>query len=160
MFNAMGYRCGYVGVPKSHPLYGKSCDDYLDIKKADIDGREISGVFPFLIALMDEDDRVRIDAYFYCHGGITFANGGKNSNYPIDSDLWWFGFDCGHCGDGRELDFAGIRFPKYRNTILRQLEVEKAFEFEDPVRTEEYVAEECKKLAEQLKEFEEGEETK
>lgn len=159
-FSAQGYRCGYVGIPKGHPLYGKDYKDYLEIKKEDLKDREISGTFPLLCALFDDDERIQIEAYFQCHGGITFANGGKNSNYPIDSDLWWFGFDCGHCDDGRELDFAGIRFPKYRNTILRQLEVEKAFELEVPVRTEEYVAEECKKLAEQLKEFEEGEEAK
>lgn len=22
-FNVMGHRCGYVGIPKNHPLYGK-----------------------------------------------------------------------------------------------------------------------------------------
>ena len=32
-FNTMGYRCGYVGLPKEHCLYGKTYDDYLDIKK-------------------------------------------------------------------------------------------------------------------------------
>lgn len=155
LFNAMGYRCGYVGVPKSHPLYGKSCDDYLDIKKADIDGREISGVFPFLIALMDEDDRVRIDAYFYCHGGITYAGGGEHSNYPIESDLWWFGFDCGHCDDAKEFELAYERFPKYRESISLQIESEKKFHIDGLiVRTEQYVADECRNLAEQLKEFE------
>ena len=33
----MGYRCGYVGLPKEHCLYGKTYDDYLDIKKSDIE---------------------------------------------------------------------------------------------------------------------------
>ena len=32
-FSNMGHRCGYVGVPKWHPLYGKNYMDYLDIKK-------------------------------------------------------------------------------------------------------------------------------
>ena len=33
IFSNMGHRCGYVGVPKWHPLYGKDYMDYLDIKK-------------------------------------------------------------------------------------------------------------------------------
>ena len=37
IFTDMGHRCGYVGVPKWHPLYGKGYDDYLDIKKEDIE---------------------------------------------------------------------------------------------------------------------------
>ena len=40
-----------------------------------------------------------------------------------------------------------------------QIEIESKFHIDGLiVRTEEYVAEECKKLAEQLKEFEESEE--
>ena len=92
-FGAMGHRCGYVGVPKIHPLYGKGYDDYLEIKKSGIGNREISGIFPLLGACLDEDERIRIEAYFQCHGGITYAGGGENSEYPIKSDLWWFGFE-------------------------------------------------------------------
>lgn len=159
VFNAMGHRCGYVGVPKNHPLYGKKYSDYLEIKKEDLKDREISGVFPLLGACLDEDERMKIEAYFQCHGGITFANGGKNSNYPIESDLWWFGFDCGHYDDGRELELAYERFPNSRKSLAIQIELEKAYRIDGlTIRTEEYVAAECKKLAEQLKEFEESEE--
>lgn len=154
-FGAMGHRCGYVGVPKIHPLHGKDYMDYLDIKKEDIEGKEVSGVFSLLDALLDEDERVRIGAYFTCHGGITYAGGGENSEYPIKSDLWWFGFDCGHYGDARELKLAYERFPNYRNSLAIQIECEDRFRIDGLIiRTEEYVAEECKKLAEQLKEFE------
>ena len=55
-FSNMGHRCGYVGVPKWHPLYGKDYMDYLDINKEDIEGKEVSGVFPLLGALIDEDE--------------------------------------------------------------------------------------------------------
>ena len=82
----MGHRCGYVGIPKNHPLYGKEYSDYLEIKKADVGDRKISGIFPLLGACLDKDERIRIEAYFSCHGGITFADGGENSNYPIESD--------------------------------------------------------------------------
>lgn len=35
-FGVGGYRCGYVGIPKNHSLYGKDYSDYLEIKKADV----------------------------------------------------------------------------------------------------------------------------
>lgn len=154
-FGAIGHRCGYVGIPKSHSLYGKDYQEHLDIKKADIGDREISGIFPWLGACLDKDERIRIEAYFSVHGGITFADGGENSSYPIESDLWWFGFDCGHCDDGKELELAYERFPNYRKILSMQIEIESKFHIDGLiVRTEDYVAAECKKLAEQLKEFE------
>lgn len=154
-FTSMGYRCGYVGVPKEHSLYGKGYQEHLDIKKVDIGDREISGAIPLLSACLDEDERIRIDAYFQCHGGITFADGGENSHYPIDSDLWWFGFDCAHCDDAKDLELAYERFPNYRKNLAMQIECEGKFHIDGLIiRTEEYVADECKKLAEQLKEFE------
>lgn len=108
---------------------------------------------------MDEDERIRIEAYFQCHGGITFAGGGENSDYPINSDLWWFGFDCAHIGDKADLDYAIQKFPSRRIKFLYRKSIEDMFPIEgDVIRTEEYVADECKKLAEQLKEFEESEE--
>ncbi len=158
-FNAMGHRCGYVGIPKNHPLYGKEYSDYLEIKKADVGDRKISGIFPLLLACLDKDERIHIDAYFSVHGGITFADGGENSNYPIESDLWWFGFDCGHAGDKADLNYAIEKFPKQAERLKMQKRINDMYPIEgDIIRTEEYVAEECKKLAEQLKEFEEREE--
>lgn len=159
IFGSFGHRCGYVGIPKNHPLYGKDSSDYLEIKKADVEDREVSGIFPLLGACLDEDERIRIEAYFQCHGGITYAGGGEHSSYPIKSDLWWFGFDCGHCDDARELELAYKRFSKYRASIAMQIELEKVYPIDGlAVRTEDYVAAECKKLAEQLKDFEESEE--
>mgnify|MGYP004561297941 CR=1 FL=1 len=160
IFGAYGYRCGYVGVPKSHPLYGKKYSDYLEINKRDIKDREVSGIFPLLCMLLDSDERVRIEAFFQVHGGITYSDGGKNSEYPIESDLWWFGFDCGHCYDGKELELACDRFPKYRIPLLIQIDIEREYPVNgEVVRTEQYVADECRKLAEQLKIFEKSEES-
>ena len=154
-FGSMGHRCGYVGIPKNHPLYGKGYDDYLEIKKSDIGDREISGIIPLFLDCLDEDERIRIEAYFQCHGGITYAGGGENSKYPIKSDLWWFGFDCGHAGDKADLLYAMQKFPNRQEEYRTRLFVENMYPIEDDViRTEEYVEEECKKLAEQLKEFE------
>lgn len=85
VMQALAHRCGYVGVPKEHFLYGKDYDDYLEIKMNEL---------------------IRIESYFQCHGGITYAQGGKGSSYPIKSDLWWFGFDCLHAWDKRDYETA------------------------------------------------------
>lgn len=155
IFGNSGYRCGYVGIPKDHPLYEKGYSDHLKIKKADIGDRAVSGIFPLLGACLDADERIRIEAYFQCHGGITYAGGGEHSCYPIESDLWWFGFDCRHAGDKPDYEYAIKQFPKRREEFERILDIQIPGLFDgNIIRTEEYVANECRKLAEQLKEFE------
>ena len=155
IFCDLGHRCGYVGISKRNELYGKDYSDYLDIYKKDIEDKEISGIVPLFIACIDPDERIIIDAYFSCHGGITYAGGGENSTYPINSDLWWFGFDCGHYNDGKDLELALEIFPEKKDLILNRIEIEKRIEATEGIlREKEYVEEECRKLAEQLKEFE------
>ena len=34
-----GYRCGYVGLEKTHPLYGKGMDSFTKATFADIEGQ-------------------------------------------------------------------------------------------------------------------------
>lgn len=149
-----GHRCGYVGIPYTHPLYGEDYGNYLDIKKSDIGDREVSGIFPLFRMCLDDDERIKIEVYFQCHGGITYSDGGKCSEYPIKSDLWWFGFDCAHAGDGKDLQYAFEKFPKYRDSIKNNIECERMFPVRgNIVRSKEYVADECKKLAEQLKKY-------
>jgi len=37
------------------------------------------------------------------HGGLTYSPHSFDGDYPVKSDgLWWFGFDCGHAGDGKD----------------------------------------------------------
>lgn len=60
------------------------------------------------------------------HGGLTYSAKGE---YPVESDLWWLGFDCAHAGD-----FEG-------GSCLGK-----------PLRTLEYVVQECESLAKQLQE--------
>ncbi len=154
-----GHRCGYVGIPAEHPLYGKKYDDYLEIKKSDMIDRKVSGIFPLLGACLDEDERIRIEAYFQCHGGITYFGGGENSKYPIKSNLWWFGFDCGHAGDKPDFDAVFSKFTGDMKSVILLKKISDEFPIDgEVVRSEQYVADECKKLAEQLKEFEESEE--
>ena len=152
-FGDMGHRCGYVGVPNTHSLYGKDYSDYLEIKKEDIKDKEVSGILSLFAAVLDEDERIKIEAYFNCHGGITYASGGKSSKYPIESDLWWFGFDCAHYDDGKDLNLALEYFPELSERILMIKQIEDMYPTDGVVRTIEYVENECKNMAEQLAKF-------
>ena len=119
---AIGHRCGYVGVPKEHPLYNV--------------------------------DEMNCLSDFSCHGGLTYSGGGENSSYPISSDLWWFGFDCAHCGDEPDWNSTLKAFPEQYNQIYQQKMIGKMFHSEWKIRTTEYVENECKALAEQLANYE------
>lgn len=151
-FGDMGHRCGYVGVPKEHSLYGKYYDDYLDIKKSEVEGELKERYFELFIAAMDDDERARIGYVLECHGGVTFSDGGENSTYPIKSDLWWFGFDCAHYCDGRDLKLSLERFPEKSEQINSMIAFDNKFGFTSyaPAKTTDFVEEECRKLAEQL----------
>ena len=154
IFTDMGHRCGYVGVNESSPLWCKDYCDYLPINKSELEGEEIGkrGVFPLMMAAFDEDERVRIDTYFDVHGGITFSSGGKESKYPVESNLYWFGFDCAHCNDRIDVDKLREYFPDGKFTESR---IESALYFSDSeVRTLEYVTQECMNLADQIAEVE------
>ena len=122
-FGSNGWRCGYVGIPRSHKFYGK---EYTEIESQ-----------------IDHGD---------CHGGLTFSSRSIGEKYPIESDLWWFGFDCAHYGDGKDLDLAIEVFPEFAQQITRTKEIEDMFPTYDEVRSCEYVAESCISLANQLAE--------
>jgi hypothetical protein len=62
------WRCGYVGVPKTHPWFGK-----------------------------DYEDEGPINCNV--HRGLTYADNTLCVQL-YDTDLWWFGYDCAHSGDG------------------------------------------------------------
>lgn len=113
-FNSLGFRCGYVGVDKNHPLYGAS-------ENSDM-GNSLS-----------------------CHGGITYA--GERFN----DGLWYFGFDCGHYGDGMDYDLAIKHFPENAQAYILQKQVEEMFPTGFPARSLAYVENECKQLALQIR---------
>lgn len=96
----------------------------------------------------DENENVRLDAYFNVHGGITYASGGKESHHPIDSDLWWLGFDCGHAGDGCDYELMKKLWSDDR---VVQMILENPLILDgDEIRTVEYVQQECRNLVDQI----------
>jgi hypothetical protein len=144
---SMGHRCGYVGVSKSNQLYGVGCSDNCKaLSKKDVEGQSIGkrGIIP-LMCMDTESETISPEIYFDVHGGLTYSGGGEGCEYPIKSDLWWFGYDCAHYGDGRDLSLMDEEYKKiYGNPVFMDFE---------PIRTTEYCVEECKRLAEQLSAF-------
>lgn len=70
--------CGYVGVPKSHPLFEK------DYEKPDV---SVHGGLTFANVCSGDEQGI-------CH----LVEPGEDDN------IWWFGFDCSHYGDLRPGD--------------------------------------------------------
>ena len=91
----VGALCGYVGVAPDHPAHGKNYDHW----SYGADG-EPSALEPIEEAING----------LQAHGGLTFAGACGHGDDPargichIPGDgepdtVWWFGFDCAHCGD-------------------------------------------------------------
>lgn len=153
-FTDMGYRCGYVGIPEGHSLYGKQIASQLKVTLAELCNDESMnqvgnrGVWTLLGLPNDEEDQVSIGSYFAVHGGISFANGGKDSHHPIDSDYWWLGFDCGHYGDCPDYDLLEELFGD--NEMVKHRLEDKWLYQEAEVRTLEYVQQNCRNLVDQI----------
>lgn len=155
IFGDMGHRCGYVGIPKSHPLYGKNYSDTLKAKARDVEGEPIGkrGIMSLFAFPKDPDDAIQMDVYFNVHGSLTYAGGGEQSTYPVESDLWWLGFDCGHAGDRVDIEALKKYFGDTER-VKRNLEIGGYLLLDgDVVRTKDYVQEQCKDLADQIIEY-------
>lgn len=120
VFNAGGFRCGYVAVDDTHPYYKM---DYTDDGPNEI----------------------------MCHWGLTYSGNGKHF-YEGDDNLWWFGFDCGHCEDGTEFDTA-MKYGLISSVEYNiGIEMQEALSMDEnvTVKTKEFVEENCKMIVEQL----------
>lgn len=134
-----GNLCGYVGVPQSHPLHGKSYSERVPMPAgpdAVQNTSEAKPVLPLVCeALREPDGMIGLDSLVDVHGGLTYADKcGDRICHEVDpgedDNIWWFGFDCAHGGDlspGHTMFGMG---GKYRDF--------------------DYVSEECRKLAAQL----------
>lgn len=70
----MGFLCGYVGVPSSHPMHGV---DYNNCNTS------VHGGLTYSDKCNDDGEHP------ICHE----VEPGEDDN------IWWLGFDCGHAGD-------------------------------------------------------------
>ena len=153
-FTDLGHRCGYVGLSEEHPLYGKHMDSQVKITMKEVlEDDEMNkignrGVWTILGFPDDEDDQVRLGSYFMVHGGISYADGGKDSHHPIDSDMWWLGFDCGHYGDCPDYEMLEELFGDDEKVQYR-LQDRNLYEGYE-VRTLGYVKNECMSLVNQI----------
>ena len=140
----MGHRCGYVGIGEKHKLYKVPYNQNKVILKKYIDSKpdEPIGKRGIIPLFCNNSKRgISADVAFDVHGSITYSN---NGDYPIllDKPVWWFGFDCAHDGDAKDLSYIDDSksrefYAGFNNGI---------------VRSKEYVIQECESLVNQLKE--------
>lgn len=107
--NHMGAWCGYVAVKPGHPAYRVK---YMEELLNDVD----------------------------VHGGLTYSDEcqGAICHVPAPGDpdnVWWFGFDCGHCFDIVPFFSIDSRWPNFDDSTYKDIN---------------YVRNETKRLAEQL----------
>ena len=145
----MGHRCGYVGLPKSHPLHGAEYGEATSIlsaswQRAKHGATGKRGVIPLFCAAISSDaENATPELVFDVHGGITYS--GDSKTYPVkNTGRWWYGFDAGHCDDAKDLN--AIDNPQLRETYSRLQEY-------GTIRTLEYMMSECASLVKQLKEI-------
>jgi len=139
----MGYRCGYVEIPKGHTLYGLDYSAQLPITFKEISKQSIGkrGIISVLCAQrLKKDDKVSMDLLFNVHGGITFSGEFKKGKG------WWIGFDCAHAGDGRDISIMDKRH--------KEMNEKCHLDFDgDVIRIKKYVEKECKSLINQIKKY-------
>lgn len=106
------HRCGYVGLPVGHKLWGiKYNSEIPDVPQSLADAQTLGDKSPILMltaGVVDGESGSRIrrspDILFECHGGLTYSACNsvwkdKMTEYPAAGNEWWFGFDCNHCDD-------------------------------------------------------------
>lgn len=69
--------CGYVGIPPTHPYYGKDIEDN-ELKFMQVHGK----------ITLSEASQQSNDPRAVCHQLL-----------PTTDDYWWLGFDCSHSED-------------------------------------------------------------
>lgn len=120
-----GHLCGYVGLPAGHPLHGVGYSEphasLAALREAAMAGPVGKrGILAVFCAAGMGESRQACPDFVFNVHGSITYAAGT-PDYPAASDgLWWYGFDCAHAGDTPETC------------------------------TQEYAAEECESLAEQL----------
>ena len=87
-----------------------------------------------------------IEPYPDVHGGLTFAAPDSDCGKGGEDNAWWVGFDCAHCGDAKDLDLLTPEQRRYEEELNRRYPSRLGY---DTIKTADYVAAECRRLAEQ-----------
>lgn len=140
IMGSLGHHCGYVAVPKEHPLFGKDYGadcECLTFPADEPAGKR--GVFQLLC----NNGEARPEVVFDVHGSLTYSGG--NEKYPVPaSDVWWFGYDCGHCYDAPSDEYLEQQRAKYPDLASEYSRSGGIF------RDVDYNVAECESLAKQL----------
>jgi len=134
LFAHGSHHCGYVSIPKDHPLFGKDYDYIIPMELSDIILKDQKiGKRGSIDLLSHDPENTRAEFLFNVHGGITYSQGSKD--YPVKSEeeSWWYGYDCAHSGDETKGKF------NYKSKG-------------DVFRDEAYCVNECESLAKQIME--------
>lgn len=142
IMGTMGSRCGYVGVPKGHPLYGARYSEphpALVAPTGDepIGKRGVMTLFCATPGAMNSPDMV-----FDVHGSLTYTGNG-DGKYPVQSELWWLGYDCAHAGDGKSPEYIEEQQKRYPDRPFM-------WHNDGVFRSLEYCIIECESLARQI----------
>lgn len=152
---SLGNRCGYVGIPPGHPLHGVSYSDDCPALRGGLQDATHEPVgkrgILALVCFAANGGRASMDVVFDVHGSVTFTGDGKDG-CPVYADVWWVGFDCGHAGDGHDIELMNEEMQAF---YRKHPELQRVHEG-DIVRTLDYVVQECENLAEQLKRVADG----
>lgn len=144
IMGSIGHHCGYVGVPLGHSLYGCSYSEPCAALERPADDEPVGGrsSIAVMCAAFDESRMQSPEMVFDVHGSITYSGG--NSKYPVESDLWWFGYDCGHYGDSPSAKYREQQRAKYPDMPFMWNEDGGTF------RDADYCERECESLARQI----------
>lgn len=130
LFLEMGHRCGYVEVKKDSFLFNKEYS-YYSFNLDDISKEMIENIEKY-----EAINNIEV------HGGLTYAGNLLNDN------SYWFGFDCAHCDDKRDIEKLKEYYPDSKYTEI--------FDFKDStIKDLEFCINECELLSEQIKKIEE-----
>lgn len=136
----MGHRCGYVGIGTDHALFGVDYSEKHPLLTLNPErSTEKMSPIQILIGASKGMDELSTPEYvFEVHGGITYAGYG-DGKYPVESNLWWYGYDCGHAGDLPAPD-----------SKLAEIYARSGMDREGEHRSLDYCIAECESLASQL----------
>ena len=161
VFTRNGVYNGYIGVPKGHFLYKQPYGKRNERLKFDKDKAFNNNVFGFFEELLTGDKQrecLAPDLYFSAHCGFNYS-GALPGYKEAKRGYWYFGFDCGHCADGRDFEKAyklGL-LEEYEYFVLR--DVYDYFDFGE-FRTADYVEENLRQVAAEMQELDKEDEKK